>query len=169
MLENTRGARDALLASLRRLGDDELVARLKGLAARERRATALLVAHLAELDTRDVYLRAGYSSLFAYCCDVLALSEHEALSRIDAARTARCFPVILDLLAAAEINLTTVRLLGPHLTADNHVEVLASARGQRKAGVEEIVKLKLSAEEKKMLRESAAAVREVVGVLTTTA
>ena len=36
-------------------------------------------------------------------------------------------------------------------------------------GVEEIVKLKLSTAEKKMLRESAAAVREVVGVLTTTA
>jgi malate dehydrogenase len=36
-------------------------------------------------------------------------------------------------------------------------------------GVEEIVKLKLSAAEKKMVRESAAAVREVVGVLTTTA
>jgi malate dehydrogenase len=35
------------------------------------------------------------------------------------------------------------------------------------AGVEEIVKLKLSAAEKKMLKSSAAAVREVVGVLTT--
>jgi malate dehydrogenase len=35
------------------------------------------------------------------------------------------------------------------------------------AGVEEIVKLKLSAAERKMLRESAAAVREVVDVLTT--
>ena len=35
------------------------------------------------------------------------------------------------------------------------------------AGVEEIVKLRLTAEEKKMLRESAAAVREVVGVLAT--
>jgi malate dehydrogenase len=32
-------------------------------------------------------------------------------------------------------------------------------------GIEEIVQLKLSADEKKMLRESAAAVREVVGVL----
>ena len=32
-------------------------------------------------------------------------------------------------------------------------------------GVEEIVKLRLAAEEKKMLRSSAAAVREVVGVL----
>ncbi len=34
------------------------------------------------------------------------------------------------------------------------------------AGIEEIVKLRLTAEEKKMLRDSAAAVREVVGVLT---
>ena len=37
------------------------------------------------------------------------------------------------------------------------------------AGIEEIVRLKLTADEKKMLRESGAAVREVVGVLTTTA
>jgi malate dehydrogenase len=34
------------------------------------------------------------------------------------------------------------------------------------SGIEEIVKLRLSAEEKKALRESAAAVRDVVGVLT---
>jgi hypothetical protein len=128
MLETARGARQGVLSSLRGLADEELVTRLKGLAARERRATALLVAHLAEFDTRDVYFRAGYSSLFAYCCDVLALFEHEALNRIDAARTARRFPVVLELLAAAETNLTTVRLLGPHLTADNHMTVLASAR-----------------------------------------
>jgi len=36
-------------------------------------------------------------------------------------------------------------------------------------GIEEIVKLRLSADEKKMLRASAGAVREVVGVLGTTA
>ena len=34
------------------------------------------------------------------------------------------------------------------------------------AGIEEIVKLRLSAEEKKAVRDSAAAVREVVSVLT---
>ena len=128
-----------LLESLRRLSDDELVARLKSLAARERRATALLVAHLAELDTRDLHLRAGYPTLFVYCRDVLALSEHEAYNRMEVARTARRFPVVLDLLAEGAVNLTTVRLLGPHLTADNHARVLESARGKRKAEVEEIV------------------------------
>lgn len=81
-----------LLSSIRQLSDDELVARVKSLAARERRATALLVAHLAELDARDVHLRAGYSSPFAYCRNALALSEHEAYNRIEVARAARVVP-----------------------------------------------------------------------------
>ena len=52
-------------SSLAQLSDAELVSRTKSLVARERHATAQLVAHLAELDTRDVHLREGYSSLFA--------------------------------------------------------------------------------------------------------
>jgi hypothetical protein len=52
-----------LLESIRRLSDDELVARLKSLAAQERRATALVVAHLAEIDARDLHLRAGCPKL----------------------------------------------------------------------------------------------------------
>jgi hypothetical protein len=139
MQDRIGDTREELLVLLRCLSDDELVARLKGLAARERRATALLVAHLAELDTRDVYLRAGYSSLFTYCRDVLALSDGEAYNRIEAARAARRFPLILDLLASGEISLTGVRLLAPHLTAENHLDVLESARGKRKAEIEEIV------------------------------
>jgi len=67
------------------------------------------------------------------------LSEHEALNRIEVARTARRFPVVLDLLASGEVNLTAVRLLGPHLTAENHAAVLGSARGEGKAGILEIV------------------------------
>jgi hypothetical protein len=139
MEDSERGTSEELLESLRHLSDDELVARVKSLAARERRATALLVAHLAELDTRDLHLRAGYSSLFVYCRDVLALSEHEAYNRMEVARTARRFPVVLGLLAEGAVNLTTVRLLGPHLTAENHAGVLERARGKKKAEVEEIL------------------------------
>jgi hypothetical protein len=139
MREMRAGVRHDVLASLRRLSDAELIARVNRLAARERRATALLVAHLAELATRDVHLRAGYSSLFVYCRDALVLSEHEAYNRIEGARAARRFPVILELLAAGSVNLTTLRLLGPHLTPENHGGVLESARGKRKAEVEEIV------------------------------
>jgi len=130
--------RPDLLASLRHLSDAELVARVQDLAVRERGAMVLLVAHLAELDTRDVHFRAGHGSLFAYCRDVLGLSEQEAYNRIAVARAARRFPVILELLDAAAFSLTTVRLLGPHLTADNHASVLDSARGKTRVQVEEI-------------------------------
>ena len=101
------------------------------LVARERGATALLIAHLAELDTRDVLLRDGYSSLFAYCREALGLSEHEALNRIEAARAARRFPVILEMLSDGSVHLTAVRLLAPHLTPQNHRAVLAEAHGKR--------------------------------------
>jgi hypothetical protein len=127
-----------LLSSLRRLSDGALVARLKKLAAHERRATAGVVAHLAELDTRDVHLKEGYSSLFSYCREVLALSEHEAYNRIEVARTARSFPVVLDLLEAGTVHLTAVRLLAPHLTPENHRAVLESAKGKSKVEVKEI-------------------------------
>ena len=127
-----------LLASLRRLSDPELVARVKDLATDERAATVLLIAHLAELDTRDVHLRAGHGSLFAYCREVLALSEQEAYFRIVGARAARCHPVILEMLEAGALNLTAVKLLAPYLTLENHREVLESARGKNKLQVEEI-------------------------------
>jgi len=130
------GMRNDILTSLRHLSDVELVARVKTLAANERGAMAQLVAHLAELDTRDVHLRGGYGSLFAYCRDALGLSEHEAYNRIDAARR---FPVILEMLTEGSVNLTNVRLLAPHLTPNNYRGVLESARGKRKSEVEEIV------------------------------
>jgi hypothetical protein len=129
----------ALLESLRRLTDAELVARVEALARREHGDTALLVAHLAELDTRDWFLRSGYSSLFTYCRDTLALSEHESYNRIEVARAARRFPVVLELLSSGAVNLTTVRLLAPHLTPENHASVLESARGKKRSEVEEIV------------------------------
>jgi hypothetical protein len=128
-----------ILTSLTRLSDAELVARAKTLVARERDATAHLVAHLAEMDTRDVHLREGYESLYVYCRDVLGLSEGEAYNRIEVARAARRFPIILEMLAAGAVNLTAARLLAPHLTAANHREVLDSARGKKKREIEEIV------------------------------
>ena len=128
-----------ILTAARQLPDNELVARLRGLAASERDTTAQLVAHLAVLDTRDVHLRAGYGSLFVYCRDALALAEHEAYNRIEAARAVRRFPVILDRLAEGFVNLTTVRLLAPHLTRDNHAAVLESARGKKRSEIEQLV------------------------------
>ncbi len=128
-----------ILASLHQLPDAALVAQVKQLIGRERGVTAEIVAHLAELDTRDVHLRHGRSSLYVYCRDVLGLSEWEAYNRIEVGRAARRFPVILDLLGNGAVSFTAVRLLAPHLTADNHREILEAARGKTKSEVEKMV------------------------------
>jgi hypothetical protein len=128
-----------ILVSLGGIADQELLSRIKALVARERDVTAELIAHLAELDTREIHLREGYPSLFMYCRDVLKLSEWESYNRIEVARTARRFPMVLDLLADGSVHLTAVRILAQHLTPENHRQVLESARGKTKAEVERIV------------------------------
>jgi hypothetical protein len=122
-----------------RLSDSDLTVTLARLVECEHGATARLVAHLAEFDARKLHLAAGFPSLFAYCCAVLHLSEPGTASRIVAARAARRFPLILDPLEGASVSLTTVRLLAPHLTKENHGELLAAATHKRKSEVEELI------------------------------
>ncbi len=128
-----------MLSAVGHLSDRELLDRLKHLAECERKATTSLIAHLAELDERRLYLAEGYSSLFTYCVQVLHLSEHAAYGRIQAARAVRRFPVLLDLLDEGSVNLTTVGLLAAHLTPNNYRELLDIARYKGKRQVEEVV------------------------------
>jgi hypothetical protein len=67
------------------------------------------------------------------------LSEHAAYGRIEAARVARRLPDILDLLADGSMTLTTVCLLAPHLTPENHEQLLNAARHKSKREVEQQV------------------------------
>ncbi len=127
------------LESASELSNAELLAEVKSAAQGERHATARLVALLAEVDTRRLYLGEGCSSLFTYCTQVLHLSEHAAYGRIEAARAARRFSLVLDLLTEGAITLTAVTLLAPHLTQANHRDVLTEASHKTKRDVEHIV------------------------------
>src|SRR6266487_4225410 len=80
--------------SLSHLTDPELLRGLASLIAQDRVTTAALLAHLAEVDARRLYLPAAYPSMYLYCVYELGLSEDSALKRIRAARTARRFPAI---------------------------------------------------------------------------
>jgi 5-methylcytosine-specific restriction endonuclease McrA len=121
------------------LSDAELIAETSRLATSEQQATSRLVSALAEFDARRLYLGQGCSSMFTYCTRVLHLAEHAAYNRIEAARAARRFPSILTLLARADIHLSAVRLLAPHLTEANHRDVLREASHKSKREVEELV------------------------------
>jgi hypothetical protein len=127
------------LPALSHLTDHALTTAVRRFATEERTSTAQLVTHLAEFDARRLHLAAGFPSLFAYCCEVLRLSEHAAYNRIEAARAARRFPIIVERLAEGSLNLTSVRLLAPRLTRENHRQLSDEAVGLRRAAVEEIV------------------------------
>jgi hypothetical protein len=127
------------LISFAELSDEQLVAEVRRLAGSERRVTAALIRALMELDARRLYLGEGYSSLFTYCTQALHLAEGAAYNRIETARAARRFPMILDGLEAGSLTLTSVRLLAPHLTVENYESVLASARHKGKRDIEQIV------------------------------
>jgi hypothetical protein len=126
-------------ASFDAFSEIALVEEVERLARGERRATARLVAALTEFDAHKLYLGQGCSSMFVYCTRVLHLSEHAAYGRIEAARAARRYPVILGMLEAGELTLTSVGLLATHLTPQNHSAVLERAKGRTKREVQEIV------------------------------
>ena len=62
--------------------DEELLRRLSDLLGQSRRDEADLVAHIGEVDRRRLYAREASPSMFAYCTEVLHLSEAEAYLRI---------------------------------------------------------------------------------------
>jgi hypothetical protein len=122
--------------SLTALSDQDLIVEARRLAADERTATAMLIACLAELDARRLHLGMGYSSLHDYCAKALHLTDYAGYARIEAARVARRFPLVLDLLRDGSINLTTITLLGRHLTVENHDRVLRAAAHKSKREIE---------------------------------
>ncbi len=105
------------------------------LASSVRRATARLIAALAEVDARRLWADEGCSSLYDYCTRVLRFSEQEAYLRVEVARVAQRFPVALEMLDGGELTLTNVGLLKPHLTPENHAALLEAARGRSKREV----------------------------------
>jgi hypothetical protein len=122
---------------LQSIPDDELLHRLAELMQQSRRVEADIVAHIAEVDERRLYAREAVPSMFAYCTDVLHLSEAEAYLRISAARASREHPMLLTMLADGRLHLTSIAKLAPHLTRENREGLLERATHRSKRQIEE--------------------------------
>src|SRR3954462_15940486 len=125
--------------SLAQLTDASLHCELKRLVDSSNSLTAQLLAQLAEVDARGIHRERACPSLYTYCVYELRMSEDEAQRRCRAARLARQFPILLVMLAEASLHLTGILLLGPHLTEENHAELLARARFRTKREIERLV------------------------------
>jgi hypothetical protein len=125
--------------SLTSFSDDELLRRLADTLGHSRRNEADLVAHIGEFDRRRLYARSAAPSMFAYCTDLLHLSEAEAYLRIAAARASREHPRLLTLLSDGRLHLTAIATLAPHLTPENCEGLLDRAVHRSKRAIEELV------------------------------
>jgi 5-methylcytosine-specific restriction endonuclease McrA len=125
--------------SLAQLPDASLHSELKRLVGCSNTLSAQLLAHLGEVEGRGIHRERACSSLYTYCVYELRMSEDEAQRRCRAARLARRFPILLDMLAEASLHLTGILLIGPHLTEENQGELLARARFRTKREIERLV------------------------------
>jgi hypothetical protein len=124
---------------IRALGDDELLAALTSLVKRDNELLAELLAHLAELDQRRLYLDLGFPSLHAYCTSALGMCESTAGRRITAARVCRKFPDVLARVATGDLHLSAVCSMSPHLDWNNAPELIETCSNQSRRKVDEIL------------------------------
>lgn len=121
------------------LPDEELHRSIKEFVKNERRNLTGILSRLAEMDRRRLAQKMGHHSLFEYCLKELRYSEAETAIRIHAARAAEKFPVAYAFLRTGKLSLTALSKLAPHLTHENHRELLRQALGGTKRKIEALV------------------------------
>ena len=121
------------------MSSSDLLAATRGIVEKERGSEADLLVLLGEIDERKLYLEQACPSMFAFCKREYRFSEDMAWNRIAVARMARRVPQVLDAIRTGQVHLAGLRVLGHHLTADNHRELLNEAAGKSRREIEEIV------------------------------
>jgi len=122
-----------------KLSDEELCEHLRRLVAAEKESLVGVLECLIEFDARRVHEKMSSPTLFTYCVRTLGYSESAAGKRIYAARAAKRFPLILELLQAGKIHLEAIVVLGPHLNEVNFEAALREACGRTVREIEWIV------------------------------
>ncbi|HET6334438.1 MAG TPA: HNH endonuclease [Polyangiales bacterium] len=122
----------------KQLSDEALISKLSRCVREDRELSARLLAHLGEVDARQLYRDQGFGSMFDYCVRSLHMSESETDLRIKASRIARQFPNALEMLARGELHMTALRLLAPVLTVSK-AYLLKEACFKSKQEVKELI------------------------------
>src|SRR4051812_25142304 len=81
------------------------------------RMNAVVLAYIAEMDARHLYLQQGFESMKALCMKRLHVSEDVAKKALQVARLARQVPALFEAIADERLHLKGVRLLAPYLNA----------------------------------------------------
>ncbi len=128
-----------MIEMFERITDDDLLVECKAAVQSEKRATARVLEYLAEIDTRRLWLKEGYSSLYDFCIRFLNYSEGETHRRIQASRLSERVREVRPLLEGGSLSLTVMSLLAPVLTQENAEDLLPKVINQSSREVEKII------------------------------
>ena len=125
--------------SLTELTDEELMARLDALCARNTKLMVQLLLHLGEVDARGLFRDDGHTSMFVYCKDRLRMCESAIWRRLHAARLCRRAPRLVELLEAGKVHLSGLAMIEPRVS-DERLEVLIDeVAGKSKRQIEKML------------------------------
>jgi 5-methylcytosine-specific restriction endonuclease McrA len=128
LFERIRGQRDGSLVKEARIH-----------ARHESGAMAGLLACLAVIDERQAFRALGFASIADFCRRDLKLSDEVAKKYLAAARTAREFPVVFDMLADRRLSVSAVLTLRPWFEPSSANELLAAASGRTREELEWLI------------------------------
>jgi len=128
-----------MLRSADHLSNPQIKQQLLAKVAADRANEAEILVLIGEADHRKMYADEGHPSMFVYCVKGFHFSKDVAFKRIHAARAARDFPLLIEAVADGRLHLSAVRLIAPHLTAQNVDELVAAATHRTCDEIEEMI------------------------------
>ncbi len=97
--------------NVKKLSNAQLLSQTKNLVQKERQVNVLVLQHLQEIESRKLYLKRGFPSLFEYAIKELGYSHSAAYRRIKAMRLCRDIPQATSKIKTGNLNLTTASQL----------------------------------------------------------
>ena len=118
------------------LADAELEQNLLALARVERDTNANIILHLMVVQERQLYVPAGYDSLFSYCVGKLGFSRSTAYRRKAVVDKVADFPELIERLRDGRLHLCAAAKIATHLETETAAELLEAVVGMSHREVE---------------------------------
>lgn len=124
---------------LKTMNDDRLIQTLEQLIGNENKILAQSLAYISEVGRRRLFLSRGFTSLYEFCVKTLPLSPGSVYRRTQVAKKAQKHPLLLELVAKGELNLTVVSKICPHLKDSCQNDYIRSFIGKTVNEVEAVL------------------------------
>ena len=139
--------------TIKQLSNKELLSQTKLLVQKERDIHIQVLRHLAEIDSRKLFFKQGFSSLFDYAVRELGYSEGAAYRRIKAMKLCRDLPETANRLQSGRLSLSAASQLQVFFEKQNKKakekvrKDLSEKSPERRISVHEVKEQKKSGEE----------------------